>query len=162
MKPSMQELSVIGLHTFIVYSFLILAIRTFGRRTLTQLSPIDLLAILLLGSAVETAMVTGNSSLKAGIVSASVLLATNFLLNRWMLKSKRLRHIINGGPLLLVHDGSCIQSHMWRAGLTQADLKHAMRQREIGNLDEVRFAVLESDGRINFVRRGTSVSSGAV
>jgi uncharacterized membrane protein YcaP (DUF421 family) len=140
-------------HTLIVYVFLIVAIRLIGKRALTQISVTDLIAILLLGSAVETAMVAANTSIRAGIVSASVLLAANFCMTRLMLRSKRFRHLVNGGPVLLIHNGKMIQEQLWRSGLTEADVKQAMREREIGTVPEVKFAVLEPDGRINFVRR---------
>jgi uncharacterized membrane protein YcaP (DUF421 family) len=151
--PSPHDLLIIALHTLLVYAFLIVAIRTIGRRTLTQLAPIDLMVLLLLGSAVETAMVTANTALKAGFVAATVLLVANFAMTRCMLRFKKFRHIVNGGPILVVHNGQMVQENLWRSGLTEEDITQAMREREIGAVSEVRFGVIEPDGRINFVRQ---------
>ena len=159
MDPSV--LYQVAWHTLIIYVFLILAIRTIGRRALSQLSPIDLLAVLLLGSSVETSMVVANTSIKAGMVAAIVLLVANFVLTKLMLRFRKLRHVINGGPILLIHNGAMVQENLWRAGLTEGDLKQAMRGREIGSVTDVKFGVLEPDGRINFVRRGSKLFSGA-
>jgi uncharacterized membrane protein YcaP (DUF421 family) len=153
LKPTPTELLIIAWHTLIVYVFLIVVIRTIGRRTLSQLSAIDLMVLLLLGSAVETSMVTASTALKGGFVAATVLLVANYLVTRLMLKSKRFRHLVNGGPILLVHDGAVVQENLWRVGFTVSDIKEAMREREIGALSDVRFGVLEPDGRINFVRQ---------
>lgn len=146
-------LAEVALSTFVIYVFLILALRLIGRRSLAQLSALDFLVVILLGSAVETAMVQASTSLKAGLMSASVLLLANRLLTWGMLKSKKLRHLVGGGPVLLVHDGKFVQERMWRVGLTEADVMAALRSREVGCVEDVRFAVLETDGRINVVMR---------
>jgi uncharacterized membrane protein YcaP (DUF421 family) len=145
--------AIAAANTAVVYLFLVFAVRALGRKTLTQLHPTDLVILLMLGSAVETAMVGGSTLFRVGLVSGTVLIAMNFGMNRWMLRSKRFRHIVNGGPVLLVHDGKFETERLRRSGLTESDVKQALRTREIGDLRDVRFAILEPDGRINVVRR---------
>lgn len=137
--------------TFAIYLFLILAIRVLGRRTLSQLNPLDLLVIMLLGSAVETAMVKASTSFKVGLVSGTILLLTNFLINRVLLRSRRLRHLVGGGPQLIVHNGKFVVERMRRLGLTEADVREALREREMGSLADARYVYVEPDGRINVV-----------
>lgn len=141
----------VAISTFVIYAFLILAIRLIGRRSLAQLSALDLIVVILLGSAVETAMVQANTSIKAGLVSATVLLVVNRVVTLGMMKSKKLRHLVGGGPVLIVEHGRFVEERMWRVGLTEADVRAALRAREIGSIEEVRYAVLETDGRINVV-----------
>src|SRR5438094_859019 len=97
-------------------------------------------------------MVHADTSLPAGLVSASVLLCTNRLLSRLYCRSKRLRHL-TGGPVLLVHDGQLVEEHLRRAGLTEADVLEALREREQADIHNIRFAVLEMDGEITVVPR---------
>jgi uncharacterized membrane protein YcaP (DUF421 family) len=130
---------------------LILAIRVFGRRTLAMLSPVDLLIVMLLGSSVETGMVHGSTALRGGLVSAAVLLVLNRLLTLLMLGHPRLRNIVAGGPMVIVSNGRFVQEHLKRAGMTEEDALHALRERECGDPDEVRLAVLEPDGQVNVV-----------
>jgi uncharacterized membrane protein YcaP (DUF421 family) len=151
------QLAQIAIHTTAVYIFLIVVIRVLGRRTFSQLSPTDLTIVLLLGSAVETAMVTASTLLRSGIVSTITLLLLTAILNKLMLKSKKFRHLVNGGPKLLVHDGAYIHENMMRAGLTEGDVNEALRGREIACLDDVKFAVLEPDGSINVVPTSSKV-----
>ncbi len=146
-----MALLTVGLHTLVIYAFLIVALRVVGHRSLGQLTVFDLVIIILLGSAVETAMVNANTSLGAGIMSAFTLLAVNRLLALLMLRSKRLRHLVVGGPVLLVNKGHIVQEHLRRAGLTEEDVLEAIRERDTEGVEQVKFAVLEPDGEIHVV-----------
>ncbi len=148
---TLLKLSEVAFHAIVIYLFLILGLRFTGRRQMGQLTVVDLVIIIMMGSAVETAMVAGNTSLLAGLVCAATLFLGNRLLTLAMLRSKRLRHLVVGGPVLLVHDGRIIEEHLRRTGLTEADVLEALRERENPSLDKVRFAVLETDGTINVI-----------
>ena len=151
MNDFTQTMLIVAASTLTIYIFLAVSMRLMSRRQLGQLTALDLLIIILLGSSVETAMVHGSTSLKAGLVSGSTLFVTNFIVSRLMRRSKRFGHICGMGPLLLVHDGKMVEEHLRRAGLTHEDVMQALRQREQSRLDDVRFAVLEPDGQINVV-----------
>lgn len=146
-----RPLLAASFQTFLLYAFLILMLRLVGRRQMGQLTVVDLTIIILLGSAVETAMIGGNTSLPAGLVSAATLLVVNRVLAAALCKSRRLRHLVAGEPVLLVHNGHFVEEHMKRLGLLDADVLTAIRERGCGSLKEVRFAVLEPDGSINVV-----------
>jgi len=157
-SPSAPILLVVAGTTACIYLFLITILRLVGRRQLAQLSALDLVVVLLLGSTVETAMIHGDTSLAAGLVSAATLLVLNRLLNTVFLHSSRLSHLVNGGPILLVHDGHVIPSHLRRVGLTGSDLEAALRSRGYEGPAGVEHAVLETDGTISVLgeaRRGT-------
>lgn len=151
MLSGLKPLLTVALHTVSIYLFLILGMRFIGRRQMGQLTVVDLVIIILMGSAVETAMVAGNVSLVAGLVCAGILLLTNRLLALFFLRSRRWRHLVCCGPMLLVHDGRFVEENLRRAGLTEADVVEAIREREKASPQDVRFAVLESDGEINVV-----------
>jgi uncharacterized membrane protein YcaP (DUF421 family) len=139
--------------TAIIYLFLVATIRVFGRRTLSQLSTLDLLIVVLLGSAVETSMVQASTRFEGAFVSATVLLVLNKILAAAMLRSKKLRNFVGGGPTVLVNNGQVVDEHLIRAGISREDLLEACREREVGDLAEVRLAVMEPDGVINVVSK---------
>jgi uncharacterized membrane protein YcaP (DUF421 family) len=145
------SLAIVAGTTTVVYLFLILLLRTFGRRELGQLSVVDLIVVLILGSAVETAMIHGNLTLPAGLTSAATLLVVNKLLTVVFLRFKKLRHLVGGGPILLVHDGKMVDMHCHRVGMTSADVSEACRGRGYQDLSQVRFAVLETDGEVTVI-----------
>jgi uncharacterized membrane protein YcaP (DUF421 family) len=143
-------LRVVG-HTLVIFAFLVAGFRIVGRRALAQLTVVDLLVILLIGSAVETAMVAGDTSLGAGLVCATTLLLANRLTASVLRRSPQLRHLVAGMPMLLVHDGQVLEGHMRRAGLTREDLDEALRERGEPGFDSLREVVLEPDGAIHVV-----------
>ena len=153
MNPTALNLLIVSGNTLIVYVYLAVCIRLFSRRQLGQLTAMDLLIIILLGSAVETAMVHGETSLKAGLVSGTTLFVANRAFVHLMARSRRLSHVCGAGPLLLVHDGNFIEAHLRQVGFSHEDVMHALRQREYEDLSNVRFAVLESDGQVNVIPR---------
>ena len=150
-SSSPPVLLVVAGSTACIYLFLIAILRLVGRRQLAQLSALDLVVVLLLGSTVETAMIHGDLSLAAGFVSAATLLVVNRLLTAVFLFSPRLSHLVNGGPILLVHDGHVIESHLQRVGLTGPDLDAALRSRGYDGPAGVDNAVLETDGTISVI-----------
>jgi len=137
--------------TTVVYVFLIAGLRLLGRRQLGQLTVLDLVVVLVLGSAVETAMIHGDTSLPVGLASAATLLILNRLVTLLLLRSGRLRHLVNGGPVLLVHHGEIVEEHLVRAGMTEEDLIEALRGRGYEGPRGVRAAVLETDGTVSVV-----------
>jgi uncharacterized membrane protein YcaP (DUF421 family) len=150
-STSVPVLLIVAGTTAVIYLFVITLLRVLGRRQLAQLSALDLIVVLLLGSAVETAMIHGDLSLAAGLVSAGTLLVVNRLLTLAFLRSPRLSQLVNGGPILLVHRGQVIEGHLRRVGLTHPDLDAALRGRGFAGPAEVREAVLETDGTISVV-----------
>jgi uncharacterized membrane protein YcaP (DUF421 family) len=152
LRPLLQTLSL--------YFFLIFALRILGRRQMGQLTALDLVIIILLGSAVETAMIAADTSLIAGLLSAATLLAANRLLTLIVCRSRRLRRMVVGNPVLLVHHGHLIEEHLKKAGLVEADVREAIRERGYSGPEELMFAVLEIDGSINAVPCDAHVKQG--
>src|ERR1700722_14302072 len=102
-------------HTFTIYVFLIAAFRIIGRGRLGQLTVIDLVTVLLIGTCVETSMVACNNHLDAGLVSAGTLLLANKLMTTMIAHSQTFRKLITAEPLLLVTDGVIIREHVARS-----------------------------------------------
>ncbi len=149
------------LHTFVIYVFLVLMISVFSRRQRGQLNALDMLVMLMLGSAVETAMVQASTSLKVGLVSAATLLLANFAISRLANLWPSFRQWINNAPLVLVKDGAFIESNLRHACLTEEDVMEGIRERGIGDLEDIAYAMLESDGEISVVTRIHAASSTA-
>ena len=145
-----QLLPVI-LHTVILYVFIIFALRVFGGRHTTELSTIDLVLLMVIGSAVETSMVAGDTSLPAGLVSAATLFAADrlytYLVEHW----GWLRDLVVGRPIPLVYNGHFLSRRLREAGMTEDDVMQGLRERGYADLDKIQLAVLELDGVISAV-----------
>ena len=161
MNSMAKELLHVAGNTVTIYLFLTLFLHTAGRRQLGQLTMIDLVIIILLGSSVETAMVNGDVSLPAGLVCASTLFVTNRLMTIFLGRFRRLNHLINGGPIMLVHNGVLIDVNLKRAGMTAADVEAALRALGYSNIESARFAVMEVDGTVHVVARRALKGAGS-
>lgn len=88
-----------------VYIFIIIAIRLFGKKDISQLSITDLVFVLLLSNSVQNAMVGSDSSLFGGLVSATSLFAVNFVIKLIVYRFPKIEHLLEGEPLILVYRG---------------------------------------------------------
>ncbi len=145
------ELWPVVLQTLVIYLFLIVALSLIGHRQVAEISITELSILMVMGSAVETAMVAGNTSLSAGLVSASTLLICNYFLSRLLRRHTLLRRIVVGQPIPLVYKGRYLPKRIDAAGLTDDDVMEGIRERGYENLDQVRLAVLEIDGSISVI-----------
>lgn len=155
--PSWRGAAVIAAKTAAIYVFLVVSLRLFGKRQLGQLSLYDLVLVIILGNAVQNAMINNDNTLGGGLVAATVLLGLNWILNRFILRSKRAEHLLVGEPSLIVHDGTLLREHMARQGITTDEVMAALREHGIDELKDVHLAVLESDGTISVVPSGSEI-----
>ncbi len=155
--PSWTGAGLIAAKTAAVYVFLIVGLRVLGKRELGQMSLYDLVMVIILGNAVQNAMINNDNTLGGGIVAGVVLLGLNWALNRLVRRSKRVEGMLIGHAVLIVNDGRSIREHMAREGITTEQLDAALREHGMQNLDEVQLGVLETDGTISIVPRGSKV-----
>ena len=155
--PSAAGSAVIAAKTAVVYLFLIIGLRLLGKRELGQMSLYDLVMIIILGNAVQNAMINNDNTLVGGVIASAVLLLMNRLFNVAVLRSKRLGHVMVGEPVLIVHDGIELKDKMRREGVTDEQLKAALREHQIENVSDARSCVLEVDGTISVVPSGSTV-----
>ena len=139
------------LRTAIVYLFLIAAIRISGKREVGQMSVLELIVVLVISDAVQNSMVGENSSIWGGLVAVTTLLALDIGLKTLAARSKRLRAAIEGEPRLLVRDGRLLEKALRDEGLEPDDVRAAVRAHGLARIEEVRLAVLETDGTISII-----------
>lgn len=154
----MNPLFLISFRSIVVYLFIILAIRIFGKKELAQLSVIDLVFILLISNSVQTAMVGENTTLLGGLIAATSLFIANVLLKNLFFRSKRISEFFQGNPLLLIYNGKAIENHLKQAKISHAELEATVREHGVKEISMVDLAVLEVDGNIsilsnNFLQR---------
>ena len=137
----------------VVYAFLILILRVSGKRQVGQLAPFDLVLLLVLSNAVQNSMNGGDNSLLGGIISATTLIAVNYAVGLVTFKSKKLEQIIEGRPMVLIHNGQLFEDVMARAQLTHHELNSALRQAGCDCVSEVHCAILENNGAITVTQR---------
>jgi uncharacterized membrane protein YcaP (DUF421 family) len=151
--PGRLVLEQIVVRSAVVYLFLLVVLRLMGKRQIGQLAPFDLVLILVLSNAVQNAMNGGDNSVLGGLVSASTLFVLNSGVAIATARSKKLESLIEGHPVVLIHNGKLYDSMLKRANITRHELNSALRQAGCGCLDDVQYAVLENSGAISVVPR---------
>jgi uncharacterized membrane protein YcaP (DUF421 family) len=142
----------IALRTAAIYLVVLIGVRLSGKREVGQMTPFDLTLLLLLSNSVQNAMTGPDTSLIGGIVAACTLLLLNYGIGTLSGTNRAFRHVVQGEPSLLVHDGQAIESHMAREHVSTDELERALREHGISNVHDVALAVLEVDGSISCMK----------
>ncbi len=149
-KPSWLEKII---RPVLVYVALLLAFRFLSKRDLTQNTTFDLLIVLLLSNVVQNALIGEDNSVFGALVGAGTLLLLSTGLNRLSAKSIKARQLLEGQPILLVHNGRLLDDNMTKFAVSRADLNAGLRGQNMITLEDVRYAFLELDGTISVIRK---------
>ena len=146
------------LRTFVVYMTVLVLLRAAGKRELGQMTPFDLVVILVIANAVQNAMTGGDNSLIGGILAAGTLTVVNIAVGRWGSRVPFFRRLVASEPTLLLRDGKPLTEALDKERIDVQELEMAARQHGIADLKDVTAAVLEEDGSISIIPKdGTKV-----
>lgn len=134
-----------------VYFFMVIALRVFGKKELSQLNTADVILILLISNAVQNAMVGNDTTLLGGIAAATVLFAINFILKKLMYKYKGFGNLLQEKPEILIHNGKMEFSNLKKLNITSDELQEAIREHGVEQFSDVKLAMLEVDGNISII-----------
>jgi uncharacterized membrane protein YcaP (DUF421 family) len=138
-----------------VFAFvLILAItRAVGRRELSSMEPFDLILLVVIGDLVQQGVTQSDYSL-TGATTVLVTMAVLVVATAWLsYRFARLRPVLEGEPTLLISDGELISRNLRRERMTVDEIRAEARQHSIGSLRDIRYAVLETNGKISFITK---------
>lgn len=141
------------LRSLSVFFFLLLLVRISGKRDVGEMSPADLILLLLLSANVHTSLSGDDKSLLGGMIGAAALMITNHILNRIAFKKKRFEKILKGYPEVIIHNGKPCEDVMKKHLLSELQLGMAIRKEGVEDIDDVKYAVLETDGSISVIKK---------
>jgi uncharacterized membrane protein YcaP (DUF421 family) len=130
----------------IVYIFLIIYLRVFGKRELAQLNPFDLVVLLSLSNTVQNAMIGNDNSVTGGLIGALGLLSFNYLVVRYLFKHRRIDQILEGSPTVLVDKGKIQHKGLAKELLSEPELAAVCHRQGFAGIGEVDSCVLEPGG----------------
>ncbi|HEX8922414.1 MAG TPA: YetF domain-containing protein [Pyrinomonadaceae bacterium] len=134
------------LRPILVYIFLVVALRIFGKRELAQLNPFDLVVLLSLSNTVQNAIIGEDNTVTGGLIGAFTLLAVNYFVVRFIFKHRRLDQVIEGTPSVLIENGQLCRSALAKELLTESELRTVVHRQGFKSLDEIEKLVLEPGG----------------
>jgi uncharacterized membrane protein YcaP (DUF421 family) len=145
------------LRPVIVYLFLILFLRLFGKRELAQLNPFDLVVLLSLSNTVQNAMIGDDNSVSGGVIGAFSLLTINWLLTRVLFRLPRVNNALSGTETILIRHGVVDWAATKKEALTEIELRSVLHRQGYDDFNEVEKCVLEPNG--NFYIEGIKAMS---
>ena len=134
-----------------VYFFLILILRSTGKRQIGQMSPFDLVLLMVLSNAVQNSMTGGDNSITSGIILAVTLVLANWTVGKLTSSSKVMEELIEGDPQVLFHNGIVYEKVLKDAQVTRQELIAAVHKAGYADLEAIRAAILENDGTISVI-----------
>ena len=141
------------LRPIVVYAFLVISLRLSGKRELVQLNPFDLVVLLTLSNTVQNAIIGDDNSVLGGIIGATSLLVTNFLVVRFLYGHRKLDQLVEGKPDVLIENGKVRTQHLKKELITMAQLEAAAHKQGFSSLSEVEQCVLEPGGTLTFLAK---------
>lgn len=143
----------IALRGIVLYAFIVLVMRVIGRRELSSMTPFDLVLVIILGDAVQQGLTQDDYSVTGAMIAIATIASLQVFTSYLSFRSRRLRKILEGEPIVLVDRGALVDKNMKRERLTADEVEEEMRQQQIASLDDVEWGILESNGSISFIKK---------
>ncbi|HEX7158316.1 MAG TPA: YetF domain-containing protein [Edaphobacter sp.] len=134
------------LRPVIVYLFLVMFLRLFGKRELAQLNPFDLVVLLCLSNTVQNSIIGDDNSVSGGVIGVFSLLTVNWALTRALFRLPKLNEALEGSETVLIRHGEVDGVAMKKEVLTDVELKTVLHKQGLGDYSEVEKCVLEPSG----------------
>ena len=137
----------------VVFFFILVVTRVVGRRELGELEPFDLIMLVVLGDLVQQGITQNDQSVTGTLIVISTIGLLSVAVSWASFRSRRLRLLTQGVPIVLVEDGRLIERNARRERITLEDIQEEARREQIASLSDVDWAILEGDGHISFIPR---------
>jgi uncharacterized membrane protein YcaP (DUF421 family) len=141
----------IAIRSLVAFLFVFAITRVVGRRELSTLEPFDVIMLVVIGDLVQQGVTQSDYSVTGIVIVLSVVTLMTALFAYLNFRFPKLRPWMEGRPVVLIDNGSVIKGNLRRERLTVEEVEAEARQQQIASLAQVRWAVLERNGRISFI-----------
>ncbi|HHY41847.1 MAG TPA: DUF421 domain-containing protein [Thermoanaerobacterales bacterium] len=152
----MSFLEDLFLHTYksiILFTVSLVVVRLMGKRTVAQLSPFDLIFIIIMGSAIAIPLEDHDIRLTHGIVPVIITSLLNYMLAIIITKNRAIENFIQGTSRVLVRKGEVLLGNLKKERITMADLLILLREKDVTNINEVEEATIEPNGKLSVIKK---------
>lgn len=137
----------------VIYWFIWLVVRGAGKRSLADLTPLDMVLLIVLGDILQQAITQEDMSMTGGILAVSVFVTWTLLSDALVRRSRRAGTVLASDPTIVVENGRVIEQRMRAERLSVGELCEAARQQGYDDLGDLRYGILETDGKFSFIPR---------
>ena len=143
----------IVLRATVIFFGLYLLVRLLGKRELAQLTPFELIVLVVIGDLIQQGVTHNDFSLTGSLLAVSTFAFWASVLSWSTFLSRRVERVLDGEPHVIVRDGTVLRENLRRDRLTLAEIESEMRLAGIPRLSDVAWAIVEPRGRISFIPR---------
>ena len=135
-----------------VFVILYLLLRLLGKRELGQLTPFELLVMIVMGDLIQQGVTHNDFSLTGALLAVATFGFLALLLSWITYLFPAMERLLDGKPRVVVRDGTIITENLRRDRVTRAELESEMRLAGIASLKDVAWAIIEPQGKISFIK----------
>ena len=146
-------MAVALIRTIVLYAFIIFAIKMMGKRQISDLQTSELVITILISNIAAIPMQNTAQPLLTGIIPILVLICCEILASFLMLKNLKIRQLMCGKPIIVINEGKLDQKAMEYLRLSTEDLSEQLRQLDVFSLDDVWFAIMETNGQMSVMKK---------
>jgi uncharacterized membrane protein YcaP (DUF421 family) len=134
-----------------MYLVLLLVFRIVGKRTLAQITPFDMVLLLVIAESTQQALVGPDYSVMNAVLVIFTLVSIDIGLSRWRRRSRRVARLMDDIPVVLIERGRPLADRMDEERVDQSDIMEAAREQGLERMSQVKYAVLETNGKISII-----------
>jgi uncharacterized membrane protein YcaP (DUF421 family) len=135
----------------VVFLFILLVTRVAGKRELSSMEPFDLILLVVMGDLVQQSITQSDYSVTGALIVISTITLLTVLVSWVNWRFRSLRSVLEGQPVVLVENGKMIERNMKRERITVEDIESEGRQQQVTDIADMRWALLETSGRISVI-----------
>lgn len=141
----------IVLRAAVAFLFILLLTRVVGRRELSSFQPFDLILLVVIGDLVGQGVTQNDLSVTGLMLAAGTVGLLTVLVSYGSFRFPTLRPVLDGDPVILVENGRPIDRNLTRNRVTLGEVAAEARLQQIESISQIKWAVLETNGRISFI-----------
>ena len=144
-------MAIVLIRAVVLYIVITFSLRLMGKRQLGELQPSELVVTILISNIAAIPVEDISVPMIMGIVPILTLVCLDVVMSGVMLKSAKIRKLMIGSPRMIISEGKILQKEMKRLRYSVDDLTEAMRNQQIFDISEIQYAIVETNGKINFL-----------
>ena len=144
---------IITIRTVLLYLLIVFALRLMGKKQLGELQPSELVTTIMISNIATLALEDAATPMLLGMVPILMIVSLDVIMSGITLKSTKVRKVISGSTKVTISNGEIDQQEMKNLRYTIDDLTEAMREQGIFDISQVQYALVETNGKINFLQK---------
>lgn len=141
------------IRTILIYIFVMIAVRLMGKRQVADMQTSELVTTLIVSEVASLPMQNIDQPLLSGVVPILILVAIEIILSIIMMKSKKIRGVVVGHPIVVIKDGTILKEELKALRISYEDLYSLLRQQEAFDIQNIRYAIVEPNGSLSVMNK---------